>query len=63
MYLKTDNPNFVRDSRSKALLNTNLDALETYKSSRQKFIQALEASAMVPDLNRRLALLESRLNG
>lgn len=40
MYLKvTDEPNLVRDTKSKAILNVNNDALNKYKQEREKLVQ------------------------
>jgi hypothetical protein len=40
MYLKvTDEPNLVRDTKSKAILNVNNDALNKYKQERERLVQ------------------------
>jgi len=40
MYLKvTDEPNLVRDTNSKAILNVSNDALNKYKQEREKNLQ------------------------
>ena len=40
MYLKvTDEPNLVRDTKSKAILNVNAEALNKYKQEREKTLQ------------------------
>jgi|TARA_Y100000296_G_C5042418_1_gene190566 hypothetical protein len=36
-YLQTDDPRFVRDVDSKALLNTDLNALQRHRSEREYF--------------------------
>ena len=33
--VKTDNPNFLRDESSNALINTNVNAFKLYKQQRQ----------------------------
>jgi hypothetical protein len=52
--IPTDNPNFVKDSSSGALLNTNVAALEEYKQKRnmQNRINTLEGD--VKSLNTKL---------
>jgi len=43
-----DNPELIRDMQSKAVLNTNLSALESYKKKREK---QQELSSAIADIN------------
>lgn len=39
--IKTDDPNYVRDQRSTALLNTDVQGAERYKAERDRHIEMM----------------------
>lgn len=57
-----DHPNMVRDRHSKAILNTDADALKAYKLQRQNRTKTQEVVERVDNLEKKLNLLMDKLD-
>ena len=61
-YVKVeDNPNLVRDSFSKAVLNKDTSGLAAYRAARDRTRKQEDAVASINTLNTRMDSMESKL--
>jgi len=61
-YLKIeDAPDFVKDTRSGAILNTNVRALEAYRKTREKSNEVQELKTKVLSLEKNISEIKSLL--
>jgi hypothetical protein len=63
---KTDDPNFLRDERSHALINTNVGAFKLYKQQRStvqtQMTQEQKIASLENELSEMRALLKELIN-
>ena len=57
--IKTDDPNFVRDERTNALINTNVSAYKLYKQQRESVTAQAQNEQEISDLKQKLIEMDA----
>jgi hypothetical protein len=57
--IKTDDPNFVRDERTNALINTNVSAYKLYKQQRESVTAQSQNEQEISDLKQKLIEMDA----
>jgi hypothetical protein len=57
--IKTDDPNFVRDEGTNALINTNVNAFKLYKQQRESMTAQAQNEQEINDLKQKLLEMDA----
>jgi len=57
--IKTDDPNFVRDEGTNALINTNVNAFKLYKQQRESMQAQSQNEQEINDLKQKLLEMDA----
>ena len=57
--IKTDDPNFVRDEGTNALINTNVNAIKLYKQQRESMTAQSQNEQEINDLKQKLLEMDA----
>ena len=57
--IKTDDPNFVRDEGTNALINTNVNAFKLYKQQRESMTAQSQNEQEINDLKQKLLEMDA----
>jgi|LakMenEpi03Aug12_release.lakeMendotaPanAssembly.Ray.scaffolds.fasta_scaffold985448_2 hypothetical protein len=57
--IKTDDPNFVRDEGTNALINTNVKAFKLYKQQRESMTAQAQNEQEINDLKQKLLEMDA----
>ena len=67
MFIKTDDPNFIRDKRNSAVINIDKAGYQRFKLEREKALQAQQLQQQVADMQSEMRdikqMLQQLLNG
>lgn len=61
-FVKTDHPDFIRDTQTTALLNTNIKGLEAYKIQRDRILRTDRLVEEVNELKNDVQDIKNLLN-
>ena len=57
--IKTDDPNFVRDESTNALINTNVNAYKLYKQQRENMTAQTQSEQEISELKQKLLEMDA----
>ena len=62
MFVKTENPGYVRDTDSMAVINTDIESFKNYKLMREEKLKVQKLTSEVDSLKQDLNQLKDLLN-
>ena len=57
--IRTDDPNFVRDESTNALINTNVNAYKLYKQQRENMTAQTQSEQEISELKQKLLEMDA----